>query len=401
MSKYKKIILDSLIDKYEDSLSYIGANRVNQNITFAFNKKNINGYFSESNNGYYEINDLCYELQDRGLIKIKWKNNKEGHIIDRVILNKENVAEAYVVIDREEKKSKNNNLFKILNYYRDKHMCLNNFILFIETRIEENKSIKQYIDLDNLSEVRDILDGVYNVLINEDEIFLREFSIKVYNDSKKLERLAGKIKKIIVDFSNKEEFLENEDIFSEFAILKNPSYVYFKGSGEFNLNTNKINLEAIPNGIGISSLDIENIEFVKYDNINSIVTIENLTSYNRFNEKNTLIIYLGGYHNKARRNLLNKLYLIYNDIEFYHWGDIDAGGFKIFNHLKSSTNINFKPMNMNKDILIKYSEYRKELTLNDRKELIRLNESDEYSIFKDIIEYMLKNNIKLEQEIIF
>lgn len=401
MNKYKKVILDSLLNKYEDSRSYIGANKVNQSITFNFNKKNIRDYFSESSNEYYEINDLCYELQEENLIKIKWKNNKEGHIIEKVMLNKDNISEIYYLIGREEKKSKNENLFKILNYYKDKHICLNQFLCFIERRIEENRSIKQYIDIDNLSEVKDILNGVYKVLMNEEDIFLREFSIKLYSNSKRLEQLSGKIKKIIVDFSNnKENFLEVEDIFSEFSILKNPSYVYFKGNGEFKINDTKINLKDIPNGIGISSLDLNRIEFIK-NNIKDIITIENLTSYNRFSKEKTLIIYLGGYHNKARKVLLNKLYSVYNDIEFYHWGDIDAGGFKIFNHLKRSTAINFKTMNMNKEVLIEYCDYGKELTSNDKKELMRLYEDEDYFVFKDVIGYMLNNNIKLEQEIIF
>ena len=60
--------------------------------------------------------------------------------------------------------------------------------------------------------------------------------------------------------------------------------------------------------MGISGEDIEKIEITKSSAIRKIITIENLTTFFRWQENNNLIIYLGGYHNKTRRNLLNKIY---------------------------------------------------------------------------------------------
>ena len=58
------------------------------------------------------------------------------------------------------------------------------------------------------------------------------------------------------------------------------------------------------------------------------------------------------------------------------------------------TNILFIPYKMDKHTLIKYAEFTKKLTQNDKERLKRINEPD----FKETIEYMLENNCKLEQE---
>ena len=50
---------------------------------------------------------------------------------------------------------------------------------------------------------------------------------------------------------------------------------------------------------------------------------------------------------------------------------------------------------MNVDMLKKYKAYTKPLTENDRKRLLLIEESHQ-----EVIDYMLKHNVKLEQEII-
>lgn len=64
--------------------------------------------------------------------------------------------------------------------------------------------------------------------------------------------------------------------------------------------------------------------------------------------------------------------------------------------MKEKTNIPFQMLAMNKNVLEMYHEYTKKLTQNDR---IRLEKIKEY-IHDDVIDYMLENNCKLEQEIV-
>ena len=113
---------------------------------------------------------------------------------------------------------------------------------------------------------------------------------------------------------------------------------------------------------------------------------------------NNLIISLGGYHNEIRKNFLLKLFNFNKNLNFYHSGDIDAGGFYILNHLIKDTNINFIAKYMDINTLIKYKDYTKELTKEDIKRLSYLKEQPIMNKYLDVIDYMLKYNVKLEQE---
>ena len=99
--------------------------------------------------------------------------------------------------------------------------------------------------------------------------------------------------------------------------------------------------------------------------------------------------------------MLKSLYKIYNNLsEFYHFGNIDVGGLRILNHLRTKTGIDIKPLMMNKETLITNQKYCKSLTNNDIKALKDMLESSMYMEFYDLIQYMLSEGIKLEQEII-
>lgn len=83
--------------------------------------------------------------------------------------------------------------------------------------------------------------------------------------------------------------------------------------------------------------------------------------------------------------------------KYYHFGDIDAGGFSILLDLRKKTGIPFVSYHMDLDTLKKYRQYAKELKESDRKRLEKIAEEKE---FREVIEFMLEENIKLEQECI-
>ena len=127
------------------------------------------------------------------------------------------------------------------------------------------------------------------------------------------------------------------------------------------------------------------------------MTVENLTSFNRINKLGTFYIFLSGYHNSAKQNFLKKIYRQNAEKEYFHFGDIDPDGFYIFENLRSKTSIAFKPYKMGITELEKYSDFTKTLEENDISKAKALIDKGYH---KEIMEYMLKHNQKLEQEII-
>lgn len=113
--------------------------------------------------------------------------------------------------------------------------------------------------------------------------------------------------------------------------------------------------------------------------------------------ENSLVVYLGGYHNTVRRRLLQEIYASIPEISYYHFGDIDAGGFEIYRDLCQKTGIPFSMYHMDLVTLKRYEGFGKELTQNDRKRLENMTEIDG---LRDIVAYMLEHSVKLEQECI-
>lgn len=393
MKNYKKLILDKLIDSYEGSVIYNGDALRDTQIYFKFNYKNIKEYFDELNYRYKEEIDIaCNQLENEKFIKIYRGKGFKNHIIERVQLNIESIQDIYAYLNRKEKKEKQNEIFEVLEQYKERENILGKFAKYIIDKLNNNASVKKYLDIENISECMDILKGIDEVLKQNKEIFRRNFSVKVYGDSKRYEAIENKVVKIIRDFS-KDDFLNDDNI------LKNYTYVYFKGNIRLKLKGSNINADDFFGGIAISSKDIENIEEIKVEG-NKLVTIENLTSFNNYNEDGG-IIYLGGYHNSVRQNLLIKIYSENPNINYYHSGDIDAGGFKILIHLIKKTNIPFQTLNMDSETLLQNIDYAKELTANDVNEINRLLGSEDYKDYVDVLSMMIKLNKKLEQEIIF
>ncbi len=138
----------------------------------------------------------------------------------------------------------------------------------------------------------------------------------------------------------------------------------------------------------IKDLTIQNI------NAKQVMTIENLTSFHDLSLNDNFYIYTNGFHNHAIQQFLIKLYDFLGDkVNYLHFGDIDVGGFRVYNDLCNKTHIPFQKYQMDVDTLKKYDEYTKKLTKNDKKNLKSMKNDE-------VIAYMLKNNVKLEQEIV-
>ncbi|MDD3198665.1 MAG: DUF2220 family protein, partial [Eubacteriales bacterium] len=87
-------------------------------------------------------------------------------------------------------------------------------------------------------------------------------------------------------------------------------------------------------------------------------------------------------------------------VEIYHWGDIDLGGFKIFLQIKNNISSRVKPWQMDSETLLKYKNMAGSYDENYRHKLEKALEDQSYAYFHDVIKTMLKYNIRLEQEAI-
>lgn len=387
-SIYEKKILSSLIDKYEASKSFIGNNQVNQRFKVSISKL-FPEYTDHSNfEVYRDVNEAIDVLKRKGYIAAKMDSRK---VYENVFLSLDNLSEVYKYLKRKPKDDIHNRLKSLLEEHMYYNEILSEYCKDQMDRIANNQSVKHFNS--DFQEFESILLAVKEVMLVETEQFIREFSIRIFKDSKVFQSIQTKVENILYEYG---DFPEKDQILASFNLVKTPTYVNYKGAGKIILSGQEINLLKLSSDIAISSKMISDIDKIEVLG-SKVVTVENLTSFHRFNEQDFFVIYLGGFHNTVRREFIKKLYAQNPQKQYYHFGDIDAGGFRILEHLKSRTGVPFEPYHMDKETLIKYQEFSKKLTQNDRNNLKKLLINNEY---KNVIEFMLENDCKLEQEAI-
>lgn len=396
MAQYDRFVLNRLLDTYENSLLSVGENKRTVQIEFRFTQTSIAAYFDVSSTEYEKIHILMKELEDRKLLKIIWKDNKEDFVIQKVRLQTEHLEEAYRYVGRKPKRGLEQENGMLLEKYLDAGGPVTvNFVRFLLERLQKHQSVKEYLTLENYAETDRFLQACVLVEQNRTPCYIREFSIKHFRDSKYFEQIENRVARVFRQFGDGYAEMDTAELLSEYNLYHTPNYVYFKGNIHLLIEGKEMDVSLLKQGIGISGEDIENIRFVNLEGIHKVITVENLTSFFRHREENSLLVYLGGYHNRIRRELLWKIREAAPEVTYYHFGDIDAGGFSILQDLRKKTGIPFQGYHMDLSTLKKYKSYGKKLTESDRKRLEKLSYEEE---FREITQYMLEENVKLEQE---
>jgi hypothetical protein len=236
-----------------------------------------------------------------------------------------------------------------------------------------------------------LLQAIHGILDLESETFERDFSVRLFGDSKVFDnKIKNKVISILFEYG---DFAEKSTVLHELNLVSNPGHVFFKGSGIITIAGQTIDISLLHGDMALSTALLQDVEKIEVTG-ESVITIENLTTFNTFDAQNVFAIYLGGYHNTIRRNFIQKIFEQNQDKQYLHFGDIDAGGFYILMHLRRKTGVPFRPYKMDVSTLIQNMQYAKPLTDNDRKRLSSLKNDE----FAGVIEYMLENNCKLEQE---
>ena len=385
MTKYEKQILNVLIDKYESSKSFIGTNQVNQSFTCKVDQL-FPKYKDDSEYDLFcAVNESIDVLVAEGFLTTKKLKNG---VVQSVTLVVEAIGKVYEYLGRTPKSDTVSDLKRLLNFYKDDNDILHSYCNLQLDRLAANKSV-EFFD-DDLDVYESILKVISKIIEVKCETFERDFSIQVLGDSKAFEKVRSKVVSLLYEYG---DFPDKDTLLADLNIVKNPGHVYFKGKGKITVCGQEIDFSRMTGDMAISSEMLKNADDITVLG-DVVVTIENLTTFNAFKCENSFAIYLGGYHNTSRRNFIKKVYEQNPDKQYLHFGDIDAGGFYILQHLRNKTGIAFVPYCMDVKTLKTNLQYTKKLTENDKKRLAALAETE----FGETVEFMLENNCKLEQE---
>lgn len=390
-------VLNLLLDKYENSKTYNGTNIVKQN--FYIEPARV---WKEYTSDYADVslvkdfeNDMLY-LENCELIKIIWKCNA----IEKIFANDEKWQEYYALLKRVDKNSIIREQIEFYVKWKEKNIPI--IELFCREQLERISIGKKTVyDINTANEILRIIDFLCH---NAEEILERELSILLFSDSKTFEKeYRSRICKLLRQYKDFSDILAGVDdvresekiILEEYNIYSNPSYVYMKGHAHIEFeNGDVLTLTSEP--LAVSSRQLKSLKSIMVKDVN-IITVENLTSFHRVKECDSFYIYLAGYHNTEKQLLLKKIYVDNECKNWYHFGDIDPDGFYILENLKSGTEIEFEPLYMGIDELVSFSKACRPLEKND---IVKAKNLIEVNKYADVLQYMLENNCKLEQEIV-
>lgn len=396
LSEWQRKTLTLLVEKYEKSVTYMGKNQVEQKF---FTAPSV--VFPEYNSDFVDLDKVwefetqMRDLEKQGLIRIQ----VESEVIVKLFAASEKWDEFYKILGIEEKRSIQKRQLAVYERYAECGL-LQKFGAEQCDRIRSGKSPRF-----DAEKAENILKLCLFLERNTKEILERELSITVLGDTKLWEtkyrstvcgllQNTGKYDDLLDGVEEKRE--REAVLLEEFHVFANPAYVWLKGDAEIICRDGrKLRLyRDLPMALPFEVLN-ESEKILVFDK--KIMTVENLTAFNRLSSDGVCYVFLSGYHSRIKQKLLQMIAGENQDKVWLHFGDIDPDGFDIVKHLERSIGITFELYRMGSEELKKYEKYTKKLNQNDRTKAEELLKTERY---QETVKYMLEHDCKLEQEII-
>ena len=392
--EYSKDIISRLLDIYERRNGYAKRPEELRSIQFEVSKEYPIYKDRYDNEKYRDINTAIEKNVAAGLI-ISEKDQTGRY--SKIKLNIARVDDCYALLKRTSIPDQCKKVLSVLEKANNAECLLIGRI--VSDFCEQIKAYKKLpydlgYDARRVGEVLQVLEAVTKLT---SETYIRNFSTALFKDSKRFQReYRSTIESILFNYTD--DVVEKDDILGYYNLYENPTYVLIKGNARICFDESAIELSEMPGGIALSNGSLAGIHKISVK-ADKVITVENLTTYHDCDEQDAVYIYLGGYHNTSKQKLLELIYENNGDKEYYHEGDLDVYGFLILKNLIDKTQIPFKPLFMDLGTIERF--YRaglyKNLSARDRK-VITSKKDGQLSAYKDVLEYMLANDCKVEQE---
>lgn len=198
-----------------------------------------------------------------------------------------------------------------------------------------------------------------------------------------------------------EEGMSDEELLTAHGILTYAQTLEFKGAVSYRIDDGpEISTAAQIYGTMFNKQTLENAVPISIVGIRQIMTIENKANYEKMQFRpDTLYIFCHGFFSPPERKFLSRVVaLAGTDIEYFHWGDMDYGGIRIFKFLQKNLFPRLKPWKMD------VTDYKMALQMGasisletDKRE--RFEQMDA-GVLTPLKEAILKNGKEIEQELL-
>jgi hypothetical protein len=405
---YKKQILSILVDWYENSPAYVRDQKPKSRRIMRLydkGKTDFAAYNIDDHMIRKDVNLAVLDLADKKYIEFEWMQGEKNHIISKLWLNFEAIDQVYKYLCR---KPKGDTVEEVLaqlkalkDEIKDEWAC--RWLDETCAAISQKRSIGSNLPGDK-PERDDLLKSIlFLSRRTEIETLERVFSIRCFGDSKRFERsvkafLVRILKRFIAHYE-----CTDDDALRFVGIVRYPEQFEFSGALSIAMPGGTTDFAPLPSGGSLTVEELKQGHIKLKPDIKRILSVENRTNYIEYvrksQSKEELVLFHGGNFSPAKKVFLREIVSSMPDgCMFYHWGDIDYGGFSMLSRLRREIMPDIRAWRMGIEDLEQYSKYAASFSDAYRKRLTSLLKVPELGDCFSCIEHMLKYDVRLEQE---
>jgi len=391
-------ILNLLLQRYERSKHFRAPGESARGVFLKFDRDTVPEYWDEHNGQRRaDLNVAVGQLVARGVLSVRASRYSRDEI-ERIDLNLDRLEGAYELAGRASRREHEQALAAVAaEWARRWDGWRAEFVQAVVAALESGARLPAGLrpaESELLTDLCRALEALGPSGL-PGELPRRIFSQRSLGFSKRLEEIQGSLLRVLRDYWPVPLPDDDREALAEVGIVANPQHVLVAGP----VVLDGLDVGAVGTDVGLAASFVGRCRVTALS-ADRVVTIENLTSFHQFVEKlpeRTVALYLGGYHNRVRRQFLLKL-AAGGIRRIQHWGDIDLGGFRIFAHLARETGLALEPLLMDVETYRTYAPQGIAFGDSYATELERLLDRAEYEQFWPVITEMLHLRKKVEQE---
>jgi hypothetical protein len=379
-------------------------------VKVVLNEIGLPGYFSQVDPEPRQVaNEQLQALEKSGLLRLFWQAGEKDHLLEAVTLaaSVEGRLEGalYDLIGRVPTARLRARLQSQLLGERFRfggkdwqHHAIHNILV----KVKDNQSPAPFTLTDPVFN-DDLLLALAALSELEEETPFREFSVRVFNNSKRFEDLKPALIRLARSGQAGWKRLPEDELLRELNLVANPSYLLLSGPWTLIDDAGQVlSLGEFSPSVGLAAVQAAHLARVCV-HAEWVVCNENLTTFHSLAAEkrlqNTALLCLSGNPSPACRRLLHCLAICLPEtIPLYVWADLDYGGFNILAQIRREVSQRYLPYHMDTETLDRFAQFARPLTIADQRNLERLVKHTLLKDVQPVIDHLLRRGLKLEQE---
>ena len=404
----QRIILNRLLDKYENSKHLSEPGESIRRVMLRVGKKELPEYIYEDAAIRDAYNEAAAELEKQHLVQLEWIKGRP--ILSTVILRLDRIMPCYTAAERVHPRVRAKQVTDAVRNALDS-VAVPWIMVWKEDvckSADEQMKVPAFCKKDDAI-LRDLLCALRGYAALSGSITMRAFSSRCFSDTKYFERNVRDLfltiaRKYDTDLSlacDENELGEREQL-AFLGIYARPELFELAGNCTIQTSQGSICIGAAPYGLALPSTLVNFITEIDLAAIRCITFIENKTNYDAYvmseKQPEELVVYHGGFLSPQKRRLVTLVaHAATEAMKIRFWADIDIGGFRMFHHLQELIP-SLVPMRMSGEFVDSFHEHGLARSEEYLSSLQIDMENGKYPLFQDAIERILKYGVTIEQE---